>query len=437
MPRTVCDLGDHHVRLQAPDGWMQIEQRGARVVLRDPSCAAPIFLEPLPATIDVDSWIAALVTRKATVDRHQVAANGTARRFVLTMRTSGGVIERAYQLQRVASSRSARAWVAASIDLDGDAARRQLLAQLFPGSSGTPNVSDGSGLRQFIEDAPRAVAGWPGSPGFTLKLPRAHTIADASSLRVLLREGDAPFGWLTCGRTGVNAATVTATLAALQQQRGAFVERVSDMARLAMVPGAAGVVIESTLWVTADATGHLVFSLEKSGGRDQIVDFFRRLVRGLRLWTGGFVGYWTPPAPISWKTFVPAPPPVAPPSDLKAEWESRLCDSMLHHTSVPVSSGYDRRFDFFGNKKVSIYLHAGGRAGWDEEGFLSASVPGLPSFGPGEYQTNKRGTWQVQVKAASAYLVLDFGRDGYHRLELGQTGDTITLDGRRYRYVKI
>jgi len=452
MARTVYDLGDHHVRMQAPDGWMQVEQRGGRVVLKDPTCAAPLFLEPLPATAAVDTWIKALVTTKVTLDRHQESSDGSARRFVLTMRTSGGVIDRAYQIQRVEWTRSIRPWVAASIDLDGDTARRQLLAQVFPGVSGTLNVTEGSGLRQFIEDGPRAVAGWPDSPGFTLKLPRGHTVAEASALRLLLRAGDAPFGWLTCGRLGVDAAVVGETLDEVQQRRGAIVENLSGVARLAMVPEAEGLVSECTLWVTADETGHLVFSLERSGGREEIMDFFRRLLRGLRLWTGGFRGYWTAPSAISWRALTPAPPPPprptpqpspppAPPApstrDLKAEWESRLSNAMLHFASEPVTPGYDRRFDFFGHKTISIYLHAGGRAGWDEEGFLSASVPGLPDFGPGDYRTRKSGTWQVLATAASAHLVLDFGRDGYHRLELGPVGDKVTLDGRSYRIVKI
>src|SRR5688572_26262511 len=121
MPRTICDLGDAHIRLQAPDHWMQVEARGSRVILSDAGCSTPIFLEPLPTVEAVDTWIAALVTRKSRLHGHQECSKPDARRFVLTITSREGTVERAYQLQRVPSSRSMLVWVAASIDLDGEA----------------------------------------------------------------------------------------------------------------------------------------------------------------------------------------------------------------------------------------------------------------------------------------------------------------------------
>jgi hypothetical protein len=437
MPRTICDLGDAHIRLQAPDGWMQVEARGSRVILSNPGCSTPIFVEPLPAVEAIDPWIAALVTRKARLTGHQECSKPDARRFVLTITSREGTIERAYHLQRVPSSRSTRIWVAASIDLDGDASRAQLLAQVFPGVKQVSNVSNESGLRVYIE-----------AEGFTLKLRRAYSVAEAAELRFLLREGEAPFGWLTYGRIAADAATVTETIDELQQRRGAIVQRMSETSRLIMVPGGRDEVQECTLWVEAGERGHLVFSLENSARRDQMVDFFRRLARGLRLWADDFNGYWTAPHALAWKDFKAAPPPAPvpppapsppprpvapPPPDLRTEWKERLSGAVLHYKSSP-SRSQPRGF-YGGGRDVTIVLHRDGNASWEESGFVSTTLPGMYMGGP--YTKRQSGTWIVQALDTSAWLVLHLSQDGRQRLALGRSGDKITLDGLAYTIVKV
>jgi hypothetical protein len=438
MPRTICDLGDAHIRLQAPDHWMQVEARGSRVILSDAGCSTPIFLEPLPTVEAVDTWIAALVTRKSRLHGHQECSKPDARRFVLTITSREGTVERAYQLQRVPSSRSMLVWVAASIDLDGEASRAQLLAQVFPGVKQVSNVANDSGLRQYIE-----------AEGFTLKLPRTHSVAEAAELRFQLREGEALFGWLRCGRIAADAATATETIDELQQRRGAIAQRMSETSRLVMVPAQGDEVHDCMLWVEAGERGHLVFSLEKSGRRDLMVDFFRRLVRGLRPWAADFHGYWTAPHSLAWRDFKPAPapapvPPPAPspppravapppPPDLRTEWKERLSGAVLRYKSSP--SGSQPRGFYGGGREVTIYLHPDGTAAWEESGFVSTTLPGMYMGGP--YTKRQSGTWILQALDTSAWLVLHLSEDGRQRLPLGRSGNKVTLDGMPYSMIKV
>jgi hypothetical protein len=437
MPRTICDLGDAHIRLQAPEGWMQVEPRGSRVILSDAGCSAPIFLEPLPTVEAVDTWIAALVTRKNRLHDHRECSKPDARRFVLTITSREGVVARAYHLQRVPSSRSRLVWVAASIDLDGDASRAQLLAQVFPGVTQVPNVADDSGLRQYIE-----------AEGFTLKLPRTHSVAAAADERFQLREGEALFGWLKCGLFAADAATVTETIDELQRRRGAIVQEMSGTSRLVMVPSQGDDVHDCALFVEAGER-YLVFSLEKSGRRDPILEFFRRLVRELRPWAADFHGYWTAPHSLAWRDFKPAPPPapvpppapsppprpVAPPPspDLRTEWKERLSGAVLHYKSSP--SGSQPRGFFSGGREVTIHLYRDGTATWEESGFVSTTLPGMYSGGP--YRKRQSGTWIVQALDPSAWLVLHLSQDGNQRLPLGRSGDKVTLDGTPYSVIKV
>jgi hypothetical protein len=438
MPRTICDLGDAHIRLQAPDRWMQVEARGSRVILSDASCSTPIFLEPLPTVEAIDAWIAALVTRKSRLHGHQQCSKPDARRFVLTITSRQGTVERAYHLQRVPSTRAMPVWVAASIDLDGDGSRAQLLAQVFPGVKQVSNVADDSGLRQYVE-----------AEGFTLKLPRAHSVAEADGLQFRLREGETLFGWLRCGRVAADAATVTETIDELQRRRGAIAERMSETSRLVMVPGQGDGVDGCTVWVEAGEQGHLVFSLETSRRRDLILTFFRRLVRELRPWAADFHGYWTAPHSLAWSDFKPAPPPapvpppapsppshpVAPPPapDLRAEWHERLSGAVLHYKSSP--SGSQPRGFYDGGREVTIYLHRDGTAAWEESGFVSTTLPNM--YMPGRYTKRQSGSWILQALETSAWLVLHLSQDGRRRLPLSRSGDKVTLDGRPYSITKV
>jgi hypothetical protein len=433
MPRTICDLGDAHIRLQAPDHWMQVEERGSRVVLRDAGCSTPIFLEPLPAVAAVDPWIAALVTRKTGIRGHQECSTPDARRFVLTITGSEGTVERAYHLQCVPSSRSTLVWVAASIDLDGDPSRARLLAQVFPGVTQVPNVADGSGLRQYIE-----------ADGYTVKLPRGYSVAEAEELRFQLREGTAMFGWLTCRHVD---AAATATLDELQR-RGAIVQPMAGTSRLVLVPAGGDEVHDCALWMEAGERGHVVFSLEKSGSRDLMLGFFRPLARELRPWTAPFHGYWTPPHSLEWRDFTPAPPPApkpppapAPPPrpavspstpDLRGEWKERLSGAMLHYKSGP--SGSSPRGFYGGGREVTIHLLRDGTVTWEESGFVSTTLPNM--YMADRYEKQQSGTWLVQADA-SAWLVLHLSKDGRQRLPLGRIGDKVTLDGTPYSLIKV
>ena len=444
MTRAICDLGDAHIRLQAPDGWMLVEPRGLRVVLSDPSCSTPMFVEPLPAVEHIDQWIGALVTKKTRLAGHQACSKPDGRRFVLTIQAREGSVERAYHLQRVPSSRSQRIWVAASIDLDGDAARARLLDQVFPGVARVSNVSDESGLRQFIE-----------AEGYTLKLPRAQSVAEATEMRFLLREGEATFGWLGCGRIGAGVATVTEAIEGLERRRGAVVQRLSETARLVMVPAGGDDVQECTLWVEAGETGHVMLALEKSGSRDRMLDFFRRLTRGLRLWTPEFHGYWTSPHALAWKNFTPPPPPAPvpppapsppprpvapPPPDLRTEWKERLSGAVLHYRRSPSAGSQPRGF-YGGDREVTIILSRDGDVSWEESGFVSTTLPGVSGmsgmYNGGHYTKRQSGTWIVQAQDTSAWLVLHLSKDGRQRLALDRSGDKITLDGLVYSIVKV
>ena len=417
---------------------MQVEARGSRVILSDAGCSTPIFLEPLPTVEAVDTWIATLVTRKSRLNGHQECAKPDARRFVLTITSREGTVERAYHLQRVPSTRSKLVWVAASIDLDGDASRVQLLAQVFPGVKQVSNVASDSGLRQYIE-----------ADGFTLKLPRTHSVAEAAELRFQLREGEAPFGWLTCGRVAADAAAVTETIDELQQRRGAIAQRMSETSRLVMVPAQGDDVHDCTLWVEAGERGHLVFSLEKSGRRDLILDFFRRLVRELRPWAADFHGYWTAPHSLVWRDFKPPPPPAPvpppvpsppprpvappPPPDLRTEWKERLSGAMLYYKSSP--SGSQPRGFYGGGREVTIHLYRDGTVAWEESGFVSTTLPNM--YSGGHYKKRQSGTWIVQALDTSAWLVLHLSEDGNKRLPLGRSGDKVTLDGMPYSIIKV
>ena len=204
MLRTVYEIyGDSLVRLQAPDGWVRLACRGSRIILRHASCPTPIFVEPLPQLENVDAWIDGLVFGGKRVSGHQRSSDPEAQRFVLTLSSRNGSLERANRIQRVRSSaKTSGMWVVASVDLDGDRKRGRLLGSIFPPLTDAQNLPSGSGFRQYLENNQRNKQDERSGPGFNLKLPRLNAVADFSEGRFLVHdEHDEALGWMTVERS--------------------------------------------------------------------------------------------------------------------------------------------------------------------------------------------------------------------------------------------
>jgi hypothetical protein len=404
MIRSVYDVGEAHVRLQAPEGWVVLEPRGERVILHDPTGLSPIFVEPLPGVADPETWIERLAHRDKQMTGLQRSATGNGFRLTLSWTSGGARVERAYRIQCVPSHRQkAGVWVAASVDLDGHRIRNRLLGAVFPHLTPAPQLSGEPGLRQYIEDDQRFPDGSATGPGFTLRLPPAHIV-----------RGVTPAGFdIHADGTAVG-----------------------------------------TLWVSPLLSGDL--SIDLVGSRDPFATnaLLRRLERGLRVWDAEFRGYWHGATQMNWADWAPprapdarsspprpAPRPSAPapPSpqvaDPNAAWESRLRGTLLRCTSTS-SGGYDPRFAFGGYREGQIVLHATRQVDWNETVHTSATYGGLYVGGP--THTRRTGVWKIETEEGTTRLVLYCGSDGIHRFSLGLTasGD-VTLDGQRHRLVRI
>ena len=457
MLRTVYDVGEAHVRLQAPEGWVRLSQRGPRIVLRDPSCPTPLFVEPLPDAGDVDSWIVQLAGAGKRITGFQRSDAPDARRFVLTWTSRETPVERAYRIERVPSYRAAAGvWVAASIDLDGDRKRYKLLGAVFPHPSPAPQLSGEPGIRQYFEDDQRSPEGARTGPGYTLRLPRFHTIRDASDRRFLVHVHDEPLAWMTIEGAAKGPAAVVAEMEAWKRDRGASVRQLSDAAWLVDFPGAAPAppsTSECLLSISLGDAAHVAITM--SGGRtaDDLEEFLRRAHRGFRPWSDQFRGHWQAAAAVSWADAmapspaaapgppVPAPAPVstppvtpsgpvpapAPASALQAEWESRLSGAVLQYSSSG-SAGYDPHASLVGYRKSRIVLYPTHRVEWNETVHVGG---GYGLYMGQQTREHRSGRWAVEVSGATAQLVLYCGSEGgVHRLDLTATG--VWLGARKY-----
>lgn len=434
MFRTVFDLAEHQVRLQAPDGWTRLQRRADRIVLRDTECPTPIFVEPLPRVTDVDDWIRRFVRPSTHVTRYQRDADGDARRFVLT---AAGKPERGYCVRRVRSSqRPAAHWISASIDVDGERGRLRRLTDVFPPAGSAVNVAGEGHVRQYLEFDPQS-GGSASSPGWTLTLPAEHSIREREDDSFLIYTGEARFGWMTL-RTEPAAANASAE------------------AEVVFSNGSAGSdAPDAELRVPCGERQALVLSLVADLGPEDVRMFVRRVHRGFRVWDDTFRGHWKGPARTEWiDAALPAapappspprpqptpvtPPPAAPPPDpgvaLQAEWDARLSGRELRFVRTAAGPGYDPGFSFGGYREEEIALHPNHQVRWEQVVHTSASVPGLYIGGP--TRTRRTGVWRVEVQGRRPQLVLYCGSEGgVHRFDLAEDGTrAVTLDGRRFRF---
>jgi hypothetical protein len=409
MIRTVFDVGDAHVRLQAPEAWPTLEPRGTRVILHDPAASSAIFVEPLANVGDPTAWIARLADGGRRITALQRSSAPEAFRLVVSFTSRGVPIERAYWIERVPSQRvKSGVWVAASVDLDGDRKRGRLLGAVFPRGAPAPQLSGESGVRQYIEDDQRAADGSSQGPGFTVRLPSAHSVRQATSSGFEIVVGDNPVG---------------------------------------------------TLAITPCASGDLTIEMPNARDATEAEAFLKRARRGLRVWDDDFRGYWQRPPRVDWTDWAlppptPSPPPApkpqsaapaparspslppAPVDDLVTVWDSRLRGRVLDYSSTG-SSGYDARFSFRSYRQSRIVLHDTHQVEWSETVHTSASYGGLYIGGP--VHTRRSGRWRVEAEGNATRLVLYCGSDGgVHRFQLGLTGSgDVTLDGLRHRVARM
>ena len=427
--RTVFDLAEHQVRLQAPEGWTRLQRRADRIVLRDLACPTPIFVEPLPRVSDVDDWIRRFSAPLTAVTRYQRTADGEARRFVVT---GTGNLERGYCVRRVRSSqRSAALWISASIDIEGERGRLRRLTDVFPPAGFALNVVGEGHVRQYLECGPQSAESASG-PGWTLKLPAEHSIREREDDSFLIYTGEARFGWMTL-RVEPAAANASAD------------------AEIVFSDGTSGSdAPDAELRVPCGERQTLVLSLVADLGPEDVRMFVRRAHRGLRIWDDAFRGHWKEPARTEWidAAIPPAPPrpqptpvmppPAAPPPDpgvtLQAEWDARLSGRELRFVRTAAGPGYDPGFSFGGYREEEIVLQPNHQVRWDQVVHTSASIPGLYIGGP--TRTRRTGVWRIEIQGRRPQLVLSCGSEGgVHRFDVAADGPrAVTLDGRRYRF---
>ena len=138
--------------------WIRLESRGKRIVLRDPCCPTPIFVELLYRIERVDRWIAALATGGKRITGFQQTPDFSARRFVLE--GTGASRRCSVHIGFIEWQQGQRSQLGCrlDLDLDGHRQRSRILGALFSPTAET-SVREVGHLVQYLENDGRPC--WP------------------------------------------------------------------------------------------------------------------------------------------------------------------------------------------------------------------------------------------------------------------------------------